>query len=289
MGHWRRSREAETIDTTTRHAIRDRFLSQARQRALVMGILNVTPDSFSDGGQHEGFETAMAHAALMVAEGADIIDVGGESTRPGATPVSEADELARVIGIVEALAGPERAPVSIDTYKASVARAAAEAGAVILNDISGLADPDMVHAAAETGSALVVTYNRGKADAGIDVARDMPAFFEAALETCVAAGVPERHVILDPGVGFAKTLKQNFEVLAHVEALVATGCLVLIGVSRKSFIGKVLDVEVDDRLIGSLSAGLDSLQRGAHILRVHDVAAHRQAITIREHISDAAN
>ena len=254
-----------------------------------MGILNVTPDSFSDGGAHDGYEDALAHASLMVAEGADILDIGGESTRPGATPVSEEEELARTIKVVKAVAGPDRKPVSIDTYKAGVARAAAEAGAVIVNDVTGLSDPDIAVAAAETGSAYVLTYHRGETDAARDVATDMPAFFEEKLSACEASGLPRGHVILDPGVGFAKTLEQNFAVLAAVGGLARFGLPVLTGVSRKSFIGKLCGAETDDRLAGTLAAGLDSLQRGAHILRVHDVAEHRQAISVWEAIRHAAH
>lgn len=268
---------------------RDQLLEAARKRVLIMGILNVTPDSFSDGGRHAGLEAAVAHAGRMVAEGADILDVGGESTRPGAEPVSEADELARVIPVVEALAGADRAAVSIDTYKASVAREAAKAGAVILNDVSGLSDPDMVHVAAETGSALVVTYNRGTADGSVDAGKDMLLFFETAFQKCAAAGLAPEHVILDPGVGFAKTYEQNFAVLAHVPDLIRFECPVLIGVSRKSFIGKLFGHEVDDRLIGSLAAGLDSVRRGAHMLRVHDVREHKEAISMWEAIDYAAD
>ena len=254
-----------------------------------MGILNVTPDSFSDGGAHDGVGDAIAHACLMASEGADIIDVGGESTRPGATPVSEEDELARVLPVVKAVSEPDRKPVSIDTYKASVARAACEAGAVIVNDVTGASDPGIVAAAAETGAAYVLTYNRGEKDAGIDVASDMPAFFEQAIKRCEADGLPREHIILDPGVGFAKTYEQNFAALAGVDQLVAMGLPVLIGVSRKSFIGKLLKVETGERLPGSLAAGLDSVRRGAHILRVHDVAAHSQAVKIWEAIADAAH
>ncbi len=272
-----------------RERLRDGVLAEARRRALVMGILNVTPDSFSDGGAHDGFEEALAHTSLMVSEGADIVDVGGESTRPGAEPVSAEDELARVLPVVQAIAEADRRAVSIDTYKASVAHAACKAGAVIVNDVTGMSDPEIVAAAAETGAAYVLTYNRGAADKDIDVASDMPAFFEAAFETCEAAGLARAHLILDPGVGFAKTYVQNFAALAHVPALVATGCPVLIGVSRKSFIGKLTGADVDDRLAGSLAAGLDSLKRGAHILRVHDVAAHKQAIKMWEAIEDAAH
>lgn len=265
------------------------MLGAARDHAQIMGILNVTPDSFSDGGAHDGVEEAIAHACLMTSEGADIIDVGGESTRPGASPVDEAQELSRVQPVIKAIAAPDRKPVSIDTYKASVARAAAEAGAVLVNDVTGMSDPEIASAAAETGAAYVLTYHRGTSDAALDVARDMPAFFEEKLTACEAAGLPREHVILDPGVGFAKTLEQNYAVLAAVTDLTRFDLPILIGVSRKSLIGKLTGAETADRLPGTLAAGLDSLQRGAHILRVHDVAEHRQAISVWEAINHAAH
>ena len=265
------------------------MLGAAKERALIMGILNVTPDSFSDGGAHDGVEEAIAHACLMTSEGADIIDIGGESTRPGADPVSEAEELARTLPVVKALSGPDCRPVSIDTYKAGVARAAAEAGAVLVNDVTGMSDPEIAGAAAETGAAYVLTYHRGTSDAALDVTRDMPAFFEEKLAACEAAGLPREHVMLDPGVGFAKTLEQNYAVLASIGDLLSFDLPLLIGVSRKSFIGKLTGAETADRLPGSLAAGLDSLQRGAHILRVHDVAEHRQAISVWEAIRHAAH
>lgn len=272
-----------------REVLRDRMLGAALKRPMLMGILNVTPDSFSDGGEHAALSDALARASVMQAERADLIDVGGESTRPGAVPVSEADELARILPVIKALAGPGRLPVSIDTYKASVGRAAAEAGAVILNDISGLSDPGMIRAAAETGSALVVTYNRGQTDEACDVARDMPAFFREALAACEAGGLARAHVILDPGIGFSKTGAQDFAALANIPALAEFGLPVLVGVSRKSFIGKRTDANKSKRLPGSLAAGLNGLLLGAHILRVHDVAEHYQALSIWEGIHDAAD
>ncbi|HIG21388.1 dihydropteroate synthase [Henriciella sp.] len=270
--------------------LRDALLSEARKRTLIMGILNVTPDSFSDGGKFDEAGAALAHAEAMVAAGADILDVGGESTRPGAARVSEADELARTVSVVEALAGPGRVPVSIDTYKAGVAKAACEAGAVIVNDVSAMSDPAIVGVAAEAGAAYVLTYNRGEKDEALDAGADMLAFFERAVAASEAEGLPRAHVILDPGVGFAKTFEQNFQVLARVGDLVGLGLPVLIGVSRKSFIGKRLGIEAAaDRDAASVAVGLDSLRRGAHMLRVHDVAAHRQAIELWETIENAAH
>lgn len=278
------------MDRADRERLRDALLAEAAKRTLIMGILNATPDSFSDGGRFDERGAALAHAAAMVEAGADIIDIGGESTRPGAETVSEAEELSRTVGLVEALAGPGRVPVSIDTYKAGVAKAACAAGAVIVNDVSAMSDPDIVGEAADAGAAYVLTYNRGKTDGALDAGRDMLGFFEAAVRRCEGQGLARGHVILDPGVGFAKTYVQNFQVLAAVGDLVSLGLPVLIGVSRKSFIGKRLGIEVAaDRDMASVAVALDSLRRGAHMVRVHDVAAHRQAISMWEAIGNAAN
>tara|TARA_R110001606_G_scaffold112800_1_gene239922 strand:- start:1065 stop:1904 length:840 start_codon:yes stop_codon:yes gene_type:complete len=271
-----------------RTSLRDAVLAEAARRVLLMGILNVTPDSFSDGGRFDDPASALTQAGTLLAEGADILDVGGESTRPGAAPVSAEDEMARVLSVIPALCEDPARIVSIDTYKASVAHAAAEAGAVIINDVWGMTrDAAMAEAVAATGSAVVVTYNRGKADAAINLVDDMRAFFDRAFAMAAEAGIPRAHVILDPGVGFGKTYEQNFGVLARLDVLADYGVPVLVGVSRKSFIGRLLDREVDDRLAGTLAAGLASVQRGASILRVHDVAAHADALKMRKAIEEA--
>lgn len=273
-----------------RGRLRDTLLAEARRRTLIIGILNVTPDSFSDGGRFDEAGAALSHAEAMVAAGADIIDVGGESTRPGAAPVSEADELARTVAVVEALSGPGKVPVSIDTYKAGVAAAACAAGAVIVNDVTAMSDSAIVSAAAEAGAAYVLTYNRGVKDEALKAGPDMLGFFEGAIARCEAEGLSRDHIILDPGVGFAKTYEQNFEVLAATGDLVSLGLPVLIGVSRKSFIGKRLGIErASARDAASVAIGLDTVRRGAHMLRVHDVAAHRQAIELWETIDHAAH
>lgn len=268
--------------------MRDDVLARASTRPLLMGILNVTPDSFSDGGDFFDSESALVQADAMIADGADIIDVGGESTRPGARPVSAEDEAERVLSVIPSLCGDGRRVVSVDTYKADVAYAAAEAGAVIINDVWGMTrDPLMAAAVAQTQSAVVVTYNRGKADAGLNLVDDMRAFFDDAFAMAREAGIPREHMILDPGIGFAKTWEQNFDVLARLDVLHDFGAPVLVGVSRKSFIGKLLDREVGDRLTGSLAAALVSVQRGASILRVHDVAAHADALKMWTAIDEA--
>ncbi|MAN45993.1 MAG: dihydropteroate synthase [Alphaproteobacteria bacterium] len=252
-----------------------------------MGILNVTPDSFSDGGQHDSLATALTHAAQMAQQGADILDIGGESTRPGGEAVDLEEEWARVAEPIARLAS-KALPVSIDTYKAEIARRAAQAGAVIINDVWGMTrDEAMADVVAETESLVCITYNRGEANADIDLRQDMTDFFGRAFDMAAQAGIPRGHILLDPGVGFGKTYEQNFGVLAHLDALVETGFPVLVGVSRKSFIGRLTGKPVEDRLIGTLAANLDSVQRGAAILRVHDVAEHREALDMIQSIGSA--
>ena len=277
------------MDRLARNAVRDRLLERLGvRRPLIMGILNVTPDSFSDGGAHDSLTPALAHAAQMEDEGADILDIGGESTRPGGDPVSLEDEWARVREPITRLAGPDALPLSIDTYKAEIARRAAETGAVLVNDVWGMTkDEGMADAVAETESLVCITYNRGKTDGDIDLREDMAEFFGRAFDMADRAGIPRAHILLDPGVGFAKTYDQNFGVLAHLDVLVDTDCPVLVGVSRKSFIGRLTGKPVDERLVGTLAAGLDSVYRGATILRVHDVAAHREALDMFQAIGSA--
>jgi len=277
------------MDRLARNAVRDRLLERLGvRRPLIMGILNVTPDSFSDGGAHDSLTSALAHAAQMEDEGADILDIGGESTRPGGDPVSLEDEWARVREPITRLAGPDALPLSIDTYKAEIARRAVETGAVLVNDVWGMTkDEGMADAVAETESLVCITYNRGKTDGDIDLREDMAEFFGRAFDMADRAGIPRAHILLDPGVGFAKTYDQNFGVLAHLDVLVDTDCPVLVGISRKSFIGRLTGKPVDERLVGTLAAGLDSVYRGATILRVHDVAAHREAIDMFQAIGSA--
>ena len=271
-----------------RAALRDEILARAKDQVLLMGILNVTPDSFSDGGMFVDPRAALEQAEALDDAGADIIDVGGESTRPGAAPVSAEDETARVLAVIPGLCASYSRIVSIDTYKAEVAHAAAEAGAVIINDVWGMTrDAGMAKVVAETDSAVVVTYNRGDIKPDINIADDMRDFFANAFAMAAAAGIPREHVILDPGVGFGKTWQQNFDVLARLDVLMDFDVPVLVGVSRKSFIGRLLEREVQDRLIGTLAAGLASVQRGATILRVHDVREHADALKMLKAIDEA--
>jgi len=276
------------MDWPARNRVRDQLLSQlAGPRVLVMGILNVTPDSFSDGGRFDRLEAALAQAAQMKAEGADILDIGGESTRPGALEVDAAEEWQRVSAPIAALVAEGALPVSIDTYKAEVARKAAEAGAVMINDVWGLTrDPGIADVVAETGSLAVVTYNRGTADPALDLRADMAAFVAETFARADRSGIPRAHILFDPGIGFGKTYEQNLSALAHLDVLVETGRPVLVGVSRKSFIGKLTGRPVGERLAGTLAAGLDSVQRGARVLRVHDVAEHRDAVDMMNAIRE---
>ena len=266
------------IDRRVLH--RDQFLSALKSSPQLMGILNVTPDSFSDGGRHFEPAAAVARARAMVAEGAAIVDVGGESTRPGHLPVSEAEELRRVVPVLEALADLD-APISIDTSKAAVAREAARLGACLINDVWGLQrDPGMADAVAETGSAVVVMHNREQADPAIDILDDVERFFERSLNLAAAAGVPFGRILLDPGVGFGKTRQQNHSCIWNLDRFRRLGAPILVGLSRKSFIGGIIDAEVDRRLPGTLAADTIALMRGASVLRVHDVAENRAALAV---------
>jgi dihydropteroate synthase len=276
-----------TIDR--RPMLRDQFLAALRQSPVLMGILNVTPDSFSDGGRHFETAPAVARAKAMVAEGAAIVDVGGESTRPGHLPVSENEELSRVAPVLEALAGGLDAPVSIDTGKAAVAREAARLGACVINDVWGLQrDPRMADAVAETGAAIIVMHNREQADGTIDILEDVERFFERSLNLAARAGVPFGRILLDPGIGFGKTPEQNHSCIWNLDRFRRFGAPILVGLSRKSFIGRIIGAEVDRRLLGTLAADTIALIQGASVLRVHDVAENRAALDMFKTLSAAA-
>ncbi len=246
----------------------------------VMGILNATPDSFSDGGRHDAPAAALAHARAMIAEGADILDIGAESTRPGALAVSSDEEWQRLAAIL-----PEATklgvPVSIDTYKAEIARRACLEGAAIINDVWGLQrDPAMADTAAEAGAVVIMMHNRLQADPDIDILADIDRWFERSMELAEKAGIPRKHQILDPGIGFGKTVDQNFIIINRLESLNKHGLPLLVGASRKRMIGAVLGVETDDRLYGSLAVHVAAMQKGAAIIRVHDVKPHKDAARI---------
>lgn len=272
---------------TLRHARRDQFLNAVARGPAIMGILNVTPDSFSDGGRFEAPDSAVRQALRLADEGADIIDVGAESTRPGHTPVSADEEWARLEKILPPLLAALEAPLSVDTYKAETARRALALGVSTINDVWGLQrDPDMAHVAAEAEAAVVVMHNRESVDASIDIVADMRRFFDRSLDFARRAGVEERRILLDPGIGFGKTKAQNLAALRATGALGVYGLPVLIGVSRKSLFGHLLGAGVENRLTGTLAANLATLARGARVFRVHDVAEHRAALKVWDAIEN---
>jgi len=246
-------------------------------RTLIMGVLNVTPDSFSDGGLHLDAAVAIDHVKRLVEEGADILDVGGESTRPGAAPVSTDQEIRRVVPVIEAIAGAIGVPVSIDTRNADVARRAIEAGAVMINDVTGLRDEAMLDVVRDTGAPVTIMHN--------DMLAEIAAYLMAQAGKAIRAGA--QTVIIDPGIGFAKNTRQNLELLNNLNAFTGLGYPLLVGPSRKRFIGELTNATADDRIPGTIAAVVKCVQAGVDIVRVHDVAACRQAITIAEAIQRA--
>jgi dihydropteroate synthase len=252
----------------------------------VMGIVNVTPDSFSDGGRFLDADAAIAHGRELAAEGASILDIGGESTRPGAEPVSADEEIARVVPVIAALAG-NGAQLSIDTTKAAVAKRALEAGATIVNDVAALRfDPELAGVTADAGATCVLMHMLGEPrtmqhDPKYDeVVSDVKAFLEARLAYAIGEGIPEDHVWLDPGIGFGKTLEHNLELIARLDEIVAIGRPVVFGASRKSFLGKLTGRQVDERLAGTIAANIIAYERGARVFRVHDVAPTVDALQV---------
>ncbi|HBT73692.1 MAG TPA: dihydropteroate synthase [Lysinibacillus sp.] len=242
------------------------------KETFVMGILNVTPDSFSDGGKYNNVEAAVAQAKKMVAEGAKIIDVGGESTRPGYERISDEDEIARIVPVIQALAKEVRAVISVDTYKANVARAAIEAGAHMINDIWGAkAEPEIAQVAADLHVPIILMHNRENTDYGVDFWATAKMDLEKSIAIAQQAGVPEHHIILDPGIGFAKNTGQNIVMMQHLKDLVAMGYPVLLATSRKSMIGNVLKLPVEERLEGTSATVVYGIEKGCHMIRVHDV------------------
>ena len=255
--------------------------------ALLMGILNVTPDSFSDGGAFLNAQYALSHAKDMRRAGADIIDIGAESSRPGFVPVSAEEEMVRLAPVIKPVAALGM-PVSIDTTKAKVAAYALEQGASLLNDIWGLqGDPEMARLAAAQNVQVVVMHNRHEVDEHIDIMADMNTFFMRSFEIAEGAGLARANLILDPGIGFGKSFTQNLVALKNIEALSHFGAPLLVGASRKSFIGKIDGSAADQRLAGTLAAHLHAVCAGASILRVHDVAEMRQALQVSAAITNA--
>jgi dihydropteroate synthase len=250
-------------------------------RPIIMGILNVTPDSFSDGGAYDSQGEAIDAAQRMIAEGAAIIDIGGESTRPGHAPIDAETELRRAIPAVEMLAAISEVTISLDTYKAEVAAAGLKAGAHIVNDVWGLSrDSDMAKAIADGGAAAIIMHNREEIDGALDIFDDMRAFFGRAVDKSLAAGVGEDQIVLDPGIGFGKTLEQNLAILGNLARLNDYGFPVLLGASRKSFINKVSPSEPGERIGGSVVTTVFAALAGISIVRVHDVATHMQALRV---------
>jgi len=258
-----------------------------------MGILNVTPDSFSDGGRFDNIENALAHARRMMAEGAAIIDVGGESTRPGAGPVSVQQELDRVIPVIEALHRELPLPVSIDTSKPQVMRAAVTAGAGFINDVCALRNDDAMDTVAELGVPVCLMHMQGEprsmqsAPEYDDVVSDVHTFLLERARSCEAAGIRRDRIVVDPGFGFGKTLAHNLALLARLDEFTRDGYPLLIGVSRKSMFGMLLDAAVDDRLYASIAAETMALARGARIIRAHDVRAAFDAIRLHQAVIEA--
>lgn len=261
---------------------------------LIMGVLNVTPDSFSDGGRYLDPGAAVAHAVEMEAQGADLIDIGAESTRPGAEPVGQEEESRRLIPVVKAVCRTVSVPVSVDTTKAAVARQALDAGAVLVNDVSALRfDSDMAPLIAETGAGLVLMHMQGtpktmqQAPSYRDVIEDVRQFLVERIRTALDAGIAPEQILLDPGIGFGKNLEHNLMLLARLDILVALRYPVLVGVSRKAFIGQVLARPVDDRLMGTAAVVAVAVLRGALVIRVHDVAPLRDVVRMVEAIVSA--
>ncbi|WP_323877204.1 dihydropteroate synthase [Aeromonas hydrophila] len=259
-------------------------LSLSLERPHVMGILNVTPDSFSDGGHFNQLERAMTHARQMMVEGATLIDIGGESTRPGAPDVSEQEELDRVIPVVERMVAELEVMISLDTSKAAVMREGCAAGAHLINDVRALLEPGALAAAAVANVPVCLMHMQGQprtmqAEPHYDdLLGEVRAFFDERIAACLAAGIRREQLLLDPGYGFGKTLAHNYQLLAQQEKLLDYQLPLLVGMSRKSMIGNLLGCPVDERLAGSLACALIGMQHGARIIRVHDVRATMDAL-----------
>ncbi len=270
------------------------FAGLSLDKPRIFGIINVTPDSFSDGGEALAVEDALERGRAMIAAGADILDVGGESTRPGAGSVSAEEEIVRVLPVVKALS-ETGAQVSIDTRRAAVMKAAIEAGAKIINDITALThDPDSMRVAAECGVAVVLMHMQGEPGTMQDdpqyqdAALDVFGYLKDRVEACEAAGMDRALIAVDPGIGFGKTVDHNLEILARLDLYSDLGCPVLLGASRKNFIGKISrEEEPKDRVAGSLAAVLSAVRQGVRLFRVHDVAETRQALDVWEAIEAA--
>ena len=276
--------------TLTRQA-KDRLI-EFPGRPLIMGVVNVTPDSFYDGGRYLDAEAAVAHAVRLVEEGADLLDVGAESTRPGADAVNEVEERRRVIPVVTAVAKAVTVPISIDTSKAAIAREALDAGAVLVNDVTALrGDSAMVDVVARSGAGIVLMHMHGtprtmqQAPRYNDVVEEISVFFEERIHFAMTHGIVRRQIILDPGIGFGKLLVHNLTLLAQLRCFEIFECPLLVGVSQKAFLGQLLDRPVQERQWGTAAAVAMAVDRGAGILRVHDVRAMKDVVQVAAAIS----
>jgi dihydropteroate synthase len=255
------------------------------EKTLIMGILNVTPDSFSDGGKFDDVEKALSHAKEMVLGGADIIDVGGESTRPGSLSVDLEEELLRTIPVVKGISKNLDTLISIDSYKAKVAYEALKSGANIINDVWGFQkDPDMAKIAAEFQVPSILMHNKTDTEYDIDIIESMKSFFDKSIELGLKNGLKEENIILDPGIGFGKTPEQNVYVMSRLDEIKAFGFPVLLGTSRKSMIGKILDLPADERLEGTLGTNSYGVLLGCEVIRVHDVKEHLRMVKVMDSI-----
>lgn len=271
------------------------------ERTLIMGVLNVTPDSFSDGGAFLDSEAAIAHALQLEQDGADILDIGGESTRPGATAISSQEELRRILPVIQVLRGKLRIPMSVDTRRSEVAEAALASGAEMINDVSGLrTDPRLGEAARRARAAVILMHMRGtprtmqKGPFARNVVRDVVSGLREAMVRAKSAGLAKTQLVLDPGIGFGKTHEQNFEILARLPEFARLGCPIMVGTSRKAFLGKALAragdaaPPADQRLLGTATTVTASILHGAHIVRVHDVAEIAGVVRVADHVVNAA-
>lgn len=260
-------------------------------RPLVMGIVNVTPDSFSDGGHHASTQAAIVHARRLIAEGADILDVGGESTRPGAAMVDEQEELDRVLPVIEGLCDIP-VPISIDTYKPAVMRAALAAGASMVNDVNALQSQGAIDAVLASDAAVCLMHKQGNPDTMQhrpvyrNVMEEVGAFLRERIAALEVAGVARERIVIDPGFGFGKTLEHNLELLRHLDALNVLGVPILAGLSRKSMLGAITGRDVGDRVAASVAAAMLAMQRGAAIVRVHDVPETVDALKILQAVKE---
>ncbi|MGQ9508631.1 MAG: dihydropteroate synthase [Thermodesulfobacteriota bacterium] len=291
-----------SLKETLKNLSRTQFILRCRKktfllgkRTLLMGVLNVTPDSFSDGGLFFDKEKAIEHGLKMAEEGADLIDIGGESTRPGSKPLEIEEELRRVIPVIESLAKRIDIPISIDTYKSKVAQAAIESGAEIINDISGLHfDPDLAKVASKEDVPLILMHIRGTPETMQkdvyyeSLFSEILQYLRAGIEWAEASGVDPEKIIIDPGIGFGKTLEHNLLLIKNLSEFRIFGKPILLGTSRKSFIGKILDAEPQDRLEGTLASTIVGILNGAHIVRCHDVLQTKKAIAVADAIRLAA-